>query len=202
MSEDEGLVPTQRIDDIALRSAVTLWAETTTDGSSDRSHDLRRDKVMVVLSFFGFVAKHPAEIMPGDVQRWRDELESRGLKQNTVYARVSRLSSFYRWLMKDPVLSPYVTTNPALLARPKRPKPYQSGSTKSLTDEEMNRLLASVKARADAGSMTAKRDYALLLPNKQCYVVFHRHTRRGSVWVVRSTRFSSQSKSTTLLQRR
>ncbi len=65
--------------------------------------------------------------------------------------------------MKDPVLGPYVTTNPALLARPKRPKPYQSGSTKSLTDEEMNRLLASVKSKADAGSVTAKRDYALLL---------------------------------------
>ncbi len=57
MSEDEGLVPTQRIDDIALRSAVTLWAETTTDGSSDRNRDLRHDKMMVVLSFFGFVAK-------------------------------------------------------------------------------------------------------------------------------------------------
>ena len=108
MGEDEGLVPTQRIDDIALRSAATLWAETTTDGSSDRSRDLRRDKTLAVLSFFGFVAKHPAQIMPGDVRRWRDELESRGLRQNTVYAKVSRLSSFYRWLMKDPVLGPYI----------------------------------------------------------------------------------------------
>jgi integrase len=65
--------------------------------------------------------------------------------------------------MRDPVIGAHVKTNPALLARPKRPKPYQSGSTKSLTDEEMNRLLASVKSRADAGSVTAKRDYALLL---------------------------------------
>ena len=163
MNEVEGLIPVQRVDEIALRNAVALWAETTTDGSSDRCHDLRRDKTLAVLSFFGFVAKHPAEVLPGDVQRWRAELESRGLRQNTLYAKVSRLSSFYGWLMKDPILGPHVTTNPALLARPKRPKPYQSGSTKSLTDEEMNRLLKSVRSKADAGSVSAKRYYALLL---------------------------------------
>lgn len=163
MNEVEGLIPVKRIDEIALRNAVALWAETTTDGSSDRCHDLRRDKRLAVLSFFRFVAKHPAEVLPGDVQRWRAELESRGLRQNTLYAKVSRLSSFYGWLMKDPILGPHVTTNPALLARPKRPKPYQSGSTKSLTDEEMNRLLKSVRSKADAGSVSAKRDYALLL---------------------------------------
>lgn len=163
MNEVEGLIPVQRIDEIALRNAVALWAETTTDGSSDRCRDLRRDKTLAVLTFFGFVAKHPAEVLPGDVQRWRAELESCGLRQNTVYAKVSRLSSFYGWLMKDPILGPHVTTNPALLARPKRPRPYQSGSTKSLTDEEINRLLASVRSKADAGSVTAKRDYALLL---------------------------------------
>lgn len=163
MIADERLAPASRIDDVALRSAVSLWADATTDGESERCRDLRRDKTLAVLSFFSFAVKHPAEVLPGDVQRWRDELESRGLKQNTVYARVSRLSSFYRWLMKDPVLGPHVKTNPALLARPKRPKPYQTGSTKSLTDEEMNRLLASVKSKAAAGSVTAKRDYALLL---------------------------------------
>lgn len=163
MSEGEGLVPVQRTDEIALRNAVTLWAETMTDGSSDRYHDLRRDKTLAVLSFFNSVAKHPAEVQPGDVKRWRDELESAGLKQNTVYSRISRLSSFYRWLMRDPILGVHVKTNPALLARPKRPRAYQTGSTKSLTDEEMNRLLAAVRLRADGGSVTARRDYALLL---------------------------------------
>ena len=163
MVSDERLVSGLRIDDIALRNAVALWADATTDGASDRCRDLRRDKTQAVLAFFTFAVKHPAEVLLGDVQKWREELESRGLKQNTVYALVSRLSSFYIWLMKDPVLGPHVTTNPALLARPKRPKPYQTGSTKSLTDEEMNRLLAAVKSRAEAGSIVAKRDYALLL---------------------------------------
>jgi integrase len=146
----------------ALRGAIRLWAEGSTS-AGERFDDLVRDKRSAVEEFFRLINKHPAEIKPHDVQEWRQELEARGLKPNTVYSRVSRLSSFYRWLMRDPALGTHVKTNPALLARPKRPRPYQSGSTKSLTDEEMNRLLASVKFRADAGSVTAKRDYALLL---------------------------------------
>jgi len=196
MSEDEGLVPVQRIDEMALRNAVAMWAETTTDGTSDRCRDLRRDKTLAVLSFFGFVAKHPAEVLPCDVQRWREELESRGLKQNTVYASVSRLSSFYRWLMKDPVLGPHVTTNPALLARPKRPRPYQAGSTKSLSDQEMNQLLASVRSKADAGSVTAKRDYALLL------LFFLTGLRRMELISLRGTDIEMREKGLVLKYRR
>lgn len=144
-------------------NAVSLWAGATTDESSERSLDLKRDKAQAVLSFFSFSGKHPADVLPQDVQKWREELEGRGLKPNTVYARVSRLSSFYRWAMKDPHLGQYIRINPALLARPKCPRPYQTGSTKSLTDEEMNRLLVLVKSKADSSSIVAKRDYALLL---------------------------------------
>ena len=146
----------------SLRGAIRLWAESSTS-AGERFDDLVRDKSSAVEAFFRLTGKNPAEIRPHDVQEWRQNLEAKGLKPNTVYSLVSRLSSFYRWLMRDPILGPHVKTNPALLARPKRPRPYQSGSTKSLTDEEMNRLLASVKSRADAGSVTAKRDYAMLL---------------------------------------
>jgi integrase len=163
MSADESLILYPQFDAVALRNAVSLWVDATTDGGSDRYDDLRRDKTQAVVSFFNFVALHPAEVLPADVQRWREELEARGMKPNTVYARVSRLSSFYRWVMKDPVLGQHIRTNPALLARPKCPRPYQTGSTKSLTDEEMTRLLKTVKAKAEAGSVVGKRDYALLL---------------------------------------
>lgn len=146
----------------ALSGAIQLWAEGSTS-AGDRYRDLVRDKRLVVENFFRLSGKHPAEVKPRDVREWREALEARGLKPNTVYAQVSRLSSFYRWAMKDPALSNYIKTNPALLARPRRPHPYQTGSTKSLTDEEMNRLLASVKSKADDGSVVAKRDYALLL---------------------------------------
>lgn len=163
MTTDESLVLYRQFDEVALRNAVSLWVDATTDGGSDRHADLRRDKTLAVVSFFNFVAMHPADILPADVQRWREELEASGLKPNTIYSRVSRLSSFYRWVMKDPVLGQHIRTNPALLARPKCPRPYQTGSTKSLTDEEMTRLLRAVKAKADAGSVAGKRDYALLL---------------------------------------
>lgn len=150
MSADESLVTTRQVDDVALRNAVSLWADATTDGGSERYPDLRRDKTQDVISFFRFIGRHPADVLPADVQSWREELEARGLKPNTIYSRVSRLSSFYRWAMKDPVLGQYIRINPALLARPKCPRPYQTGSTKSLTDDEMNRLLALVSSRPTA----------------------------------------------------
>ena len=147
----------------ALRSAIQLWAEGSTAADSDRHDDLVRDKRAAVEDFFEFTGKHPADVAPSDTYAWREALEARKLKPNTVYSRISRLSSFYRWMMKDPVLGQYVRVNPALLARPKCPRPYQTGSTKSLTDEEMNRLLGCVKTKANGGSVVAKRDYALLL---------------------------------------
>jgi integrase len=90
-------------------------------------------------------------------------MERRGLKPATVYARVSRVSAFFRWLMADPQLAGFIRGNPAAQARPRYPRPYQSESTKALSDEEMNRLLAIVRRLADSGSVVGKRDYALLL---------------------------------------
>jgi len=65
--------------------------------------------------------------------------------------------------MADPMLGQHIRSNPSAQARPRHPQPYQSESVKALTDEEMNRLLTAVKARADSGSVVGKRDYALLL---------------------------------------
>jgi integrase/recombinase XerD len=163
MTVDESLVCLRQADDVALRNAILLWADATTDAGSDRYSDLRRDKTQAIVSFFNSIAMHPAEVLPAHVQSWREDLEARGLKPNTIYSRVSRLSSFYRWAMKDPLLGQHIRINPALLSRPKCPRPYQTGSSKSLSDEEMNNLLSCVRAKADAGSLVAKRDYALLL---------------------------------------
>jgi integrase/recombinase XerD len=147
----------------ALRNAVALWAERNTRSETlDRAEKLR-DKVKAVTSFFDFAAKHPGDVTPDDVSRWRAEMEARGLKPATVYARVSRVSAFYRWLLADPQLSQFIRTNPAAQARPRYPRPYQSESTTALSDEEMNALLAVVRRLADSGSVVGKRDYALLL---------------------------------------
>ena len=58
--------------------------------------------------------------------------ETRGQKPTTVYARISRISSFYKWLMSDPLLGQHIRYNPAAQARPRFPQPYQSESVKSL----------------------------------------------------------------------
>lgn len=147
----------------AVRNAIQFWAEATTRSETFDRPDKLRDKVRTVSSFFAFSEKAPDRITPEDVQRWRSHLESKGQRPATVYARISRVSSFYKWLMNDPQLSTYIRRNPAAPARPRYPQPYQSESVKALTDDEMNRLIEAVKLRADSGSVVAKRDYALLL---------------------------------------
>jgi integrase len=75
---------------------------------------------------------------------------------------MSFVSSFYEWLLRDPALGHHIARNPVSRARPRAPKAYQTESVKSLTDAELNGLLAVVAERA-AGDIVGKRDYALLL---------------------------------------
>jgi integrase/recombinase XerD len=147
----------------ALRNAVQLWAEQNTRPETLARVEKLRDKVTAVTSFFDFAGKHPGDVTPAEVSRWRAEMEARGLKPATVYARISRVSAFYRWLLSDPQLSRFIRSNPAAQARPRYPRPYQSESTKALSDDEMNALLAVVRRLAASGSVVGKRDYALLL---------------------------------------
>src|SRR5215207_7614696 len=147
----------------ALHHAAAMWAERNTRPETLARAEKLRDKVTAVTSFFDFAGKHPGEVTPSDVSRWREQMEGRGLKPATVYARVSRVSAFYRWLMADQRLSGFIRTNPAAQARPRYPRPYQSESTKALSDGEMNALLAAVRRLAESGSVVGKRDYALLL---------------------------------------
>ena len=137
----------------ALRNAASLWAEQNTRPETLARAEKLRDKVTAVTSFFDFSKKHPGDVTPDDVSRWRMEMEARGLKPATVYARVSRVSAFYRWLMADPQLSRFIRANPTAQARPRYPRPYQSESTKALTDDEMNSLLGVVRRLADSGSV-------------------------------------------------
>jgi integrase len=146
-----------------LRSAIEFWADGSTRAETFERASKLRDKIQAVKGFFSFVGKHPGEVAPEDVRAWRKSLELKGQKPTTVYARVSRVSAFFKWLMADPLLGRHLHSNPAAQARPRHPQPYQSESVKALTDEEMNRLLDVARARANVGSVVAKRDYALLL---------------------------------------
>jgi integrase len=163
MSEKSAQALIQADTAAAIHNAISFWAESTTRSETfDRLSKLQ-DKIGAVTRFFSFSGKHPDEITTEDIRAWRSHLESHGQKPTTVYARVSHLSSFYKWLIADPLLGQYIRHNPAAQARPRYPQPYQSESVKALTDDEMNRLLDVVKSQADSGSIIAKRDYALLL---------------------------------------
>src|SRR3954468_5061500 len=137
----------------ALRTAAALWADQNTRPETLARAEKLRDKVSAVTSFFDFSGKHPGEVTPEDVSRWRQEMEVRGLKPATVYARISRVSAFFRWLMSDPQLSRFIRSNPAAQAKPRYPRPYQSESTKALSDDEMNSLLGVVRRLAEEGSV-------------------------------------------------
>jgi integrase len=144
-------------------NAIGLWADSCTLPDTGRREDLLRDKRRAVEAFFAFTGKHPGEVTPQDVKRWQESLAGKGLRPNTVYVRTSFLSSFYEWLRRDPVLGRHIPRNPVERARPRAPKAYQTESVKSLTDEELNGLLAVVAKRAASGDVVGKRDYALLL---------------------------------------
>jgi site-specific recombinase XerD len=147
---------------VALQGAISLWASATTS-ESGRRQDLLRDKQRIVLSFFRYMGKLPSEVEPGDVQEWLRELEGKGIKPGTTYQHACLLSSFYSWAMRDPEIGQHIGGNPARLARPKAPKPYQTESVKAMSDEEVQALVESVHRRAHEGSVVGKRDYALLL---------------------------------------
>lgn len=146
----------------AIRNAVELWANSTTaDGL--RKDDLLRDKQQAVIAFFTYVDKQLSDITSADISRWLRLLEERGLRHATVYQRACLLSSFYGWAMRDKRLGHLIGSNPVQFARPKAPKAYQTESSKSLTDDELESLVSVVRRKAEAGDIVGKRDYAILL---------------------------------------
>lgn len=154
----------------ALQNAIRLWADSSTAADSGRRQDLLRDKQTAVAAFFAHAQKHPGDVTAEDVKRWQAAMEQgdeatgkRPLRPASVYVRTSHLSSFYAWLRRHPELGQYIRDNPALLARPKAPRAYQTESTKSWTDDELQRLIAVVRAKAAGGEVVGKRDLALLL---------------------------------------
>ena len=159
----------------ALDTAISIWAKSTTR-EGERLDDLLRDKSRVVQHFFAFSGRRPQDATPGDVRDWLDELRARGIPTRTpagelvdgepysaasVYAAASRLSSFYKWLLKDDALRGLIAHNPVELARPNAPRAYEG--SQALSDDELDALLGVVRTKANAGELVAMRDYALLL---------------------------------------
>lgn len=147
----------------ALRTAVELWAGASTGVSSRRRGEVLQNKRKVVEAFFDWVKKSPRDVEPADVSAWCELMRAEKKRPATIYARVSFLSSFYRWALGQPEVGASLRQNPALLARPKRVRPYQTEATKSWTDEELRDVTGVVSRKAGSGNLVAKRDLALLL---------------------------------------
>lgn len=174
MSKNEGsdehqiaLVAVDEGREAALRGVIGLWATSRTGETTVRRADLVRKKSVAVAAFFSHVKKKPHDVDEQDVQAWAEYLSSeRMLKPQTVYAHLSFLSSFYEWARRDPRASTALRSNPVTLARPKAPRPYQTGKTKAWSDEELRSIVAAVEKRAagddPADTLVGKRDLALL----------------------------------------
>lgn len=147
----------------ALDIAIRTWAASKTGLTSRQRADLQRDKINAVKDFINYVKIHPALATPDDVLNWWSNLIDQGLEASTVYAMVSKLSSFYKWAMKTPETRAIFTYNPVLLARPKFPKMYQGETVKVIDPKDVKALLDTVKEMAGAGDISARRDYALLM---------------------------------------
>jgi integrase len=65
--------------------------------------------------------------------------------------------------MSQPAVGAHLRQNPALLARPKRVRPYQTEATKAWTDEELRALTDVIRQKAASGDLVAKRDLTLFL---------------------------------------
>src|SRR5262245_57930439 len=108
--------------DGVIANAIALWADGSSDSESLRRRDLVRIKRKSVEAFFNFAGRAAHEVTPMEVKAWREEMESQGLALATIYCRLSFLSSFYEWMMRDPGLGAHVQKNPVKLARPRAPK--------------------------------------------------------------------------------
>lgn len=125
---------------------------------SDRSmsEETRRAYRRVVTEFFRFVGgRHPTEVTPAHVLRWRDELRGKKRKSSTIALKLAIIRSLFEYLRATGV----VTLNPASTKLVPPPEVPEGGSGRSLSEREVIYLLAGPNRAKPEGA----RDYALLL---------------------------------------
>jgi site-specific recombinase XerD len=116
----------------------------------------RRAYGRAVADFFGFVrGKHPTEIVPVDVQRWRDHLRAQRKRPATVSFKLSVIRSFFEYLKAGGV----VPLNPASTKLVSPPEVPTEPSGRALSAREVRYLLSGPDRKKHEGA----RDYALML---------------------------------------
>lgn len=142
---DESLAP-KRFD---LRTAAPFINKSV-------SEETRRAYRRAVSDFFQFMAgKHPTEVVPADVLRWRDSLRSRRKRAATVSFKLSVIRSFFEYLKAAGV----VPLNPASTKLVPPPELPTEPAGRALTAKEVRYLLSGPDREKAEGA----RDYALML---------------------------------------
>jgi site-specific recombinase XerD len=113
------------------------------------SEETRRAYRRVVHEFFRFVSnRHPAEISPADVQRWRDQLIADKKSASTITFKLSVIRSLFDYLK----IAGIVSSNPALAKLVQPPKLSEDLRGRALTAKEVGlcwpaRIALNPKAR-------------------------------------------------------
>ncbi len=116
----------------------------------------RRAYSRAVADFFRFAGgKHPSEVTPSDVQRWRDHLRSLRKRPATVSFKLSVIRSFFEYLKAAGV----VPLNPASTKLVSPPELPTESAGRALSVKEVRYLLSGPDREKPEGA----RDYALML---------------------------------------
>lgn len=120
------------------------------------SEETRRAYRRAVSDFFHFVgAKHPSEVVPDDVLKWRDHLRSHRKRAATVSFKLSVIRSFFEYLKAAGV----IPLNPASTKLVPPPELPSEPAGRALTTKEVRYLLTG----PDRSKSDGARDYALML---------------------------------------
>ena len=120
------------------------------------SEETRRAYRRVVREFFRFTGqRHPEEITPSDVLRWRDQLIAQRKSASTVAFKLSIVRSLFDYLQ----IAGHVSRNPALSKLVPPPVVSEDLRGRALTAKEVRYVLSGPDREKAGGA----RDYALLL---------------------------------------
>ncbi len=178
-----------------VHAVVESWLTRTVNPSLKRSNDIRNDKSKAVFDFFDFCGKSAEQVLPNDVEEWRWNLKTQKLADGTIYNRISALAQFFEYLRNEVGMLKFIPINPAKVSLPKASKPFQSGSVKALSREELGKLLEVVENHALGKQPVYLRDNAIL----QFYVATGRRraeiiSLRGESIEIKDGRFFIKAK--------
>src|SRR5215213_5112356 len=154
------MTPEQYLPDLVRREAAAPMRfdprSATPFVNKSVSEETRRAYRRAVADFFQFVgSKHPTEVVPADVLRWRDHLRAGRKRPATVGFKLSVIRSFFEYLKAAGT----IPLNPASTKLVPPPELPSEPAGRALTAKEVRHLLTGPDREKPEGA----RDYALML---------------------------------------